>query len=66
MDEKCTASRPGMICANGFVQKPFCDGHGACHACGHITDDAMPYCLRDELPAHFVDENGKPLFVPTP
>jgi hypothetical protein len=61
--EVCKSYRKGdAVCADGFVQKPFCSGSAGCHACGNISDRSMPYCLRDELPAHMAREDGSPLF----
>lgn len=55
-----------MVCADGFVQKPFCRGQAGCHACGNISDKATPLCLRDELPSHMVTDGGNPLFYKVP
>lgn len=64
MAEQCAAYRPGFICANGFVQKAICrrGDEVGCHACGHISDAAIPNCLRDELPNHWIKEDGSPAF----
>lgn len=63
---RCRSFRPGITCADGFVQKPFCSGRAGCHACGHISDSSLPYCTRDEVPEHFVRDDGSPLFYATP
>lgn len=61
--EACRSfSRGSLVCADGFIQKPYCSGRAGCHVCGHVSDNALPYCLRDTLPAHFIHENGHPVF----
>ncbi|SFB22913.1 hypothetical protein [Delftia sp.] len=59
----CSATLPGTICRNGFVQILSCKGLGdaitACSNCGH--SDHVPMCMRDEvLPEHLFDERGMP------
>jgi hypothetical protein len=67
MSDQCASyNDKGQVCRDGFIQKPFCSGHGACHVCGHVSERALPYCLRDELPAHFVKDDGTPAFYREP
>lgn len=63
---RCRSLRPGTICADGFVQKPFCSGRAGCHTCGHISDNALPHCLRDEVPEQLSHDDGSPLFYVEP
>lgn len=56
--EACISYRDGAICEDGFVQKPICHGHAGCPHCGHVTDAATPNCCRDELPIHYIADNG--------
>lgn len=59
----CTAYNPnGSICMNGFIQKPICRGFGACFSCGQWSERSTPYCMQDELPAHWVNDDGSPAF----
>lgn len=51
-----------QVCRDGFMQRPFCAGNGGCFQCGHVSEKALPYCLRDELPGHWVREDGSPIF----
>jgi len=65
MTDQCKSYRSGeTICADGFVQKPFCSGQGGCWACGNLAKSSIPYCLRDESPKHMVADNGAPRFYP--
>jgi len=50
------------ICADGFAQKAFCSGRAGCFSCGNISDESLPWCLRDELPETMVNADGSPLF----
>lgn len=50
------------VCADGFMQKPFCAGHGGCATCGHVSASALPYCLREEMPPQWIHDHGRPLF----
>lgn len=53
----------GGICFNGFIQKRFCwAGASGCKSCGHVSDAALPHCLKDELPDHWVTDDGHPIF----
>ena len=51
-----------QTCKDGFVQKAYCSGRAGCLHCGHIADSAVPDCLREEIPARLLRENGAPLF----
>lgn len=63
---QCRSYRDGSVCANGFVQKPYCRGVVGCYACGHIRDSALPMCLRDDIPEHMSRQDGSPLFYQAP
>ena len=61
--EECRSFVAGSLtCRDGFVQKAYCRGYGGCLSCGHISDAAVPGCLRDEIAPHLLRENGAPLF----
>lgn len=63
MNVPCRSHDPrSTTCRDGFIQKPFCHGQGGCIQCGNIATKSIPYCLRDEVPAHFVKDDGSPLF----
>jgi len=63
-DGACSAYIAGPhLCANGFPQNAACMG-ARCHCCGRHTEQ-VPACLRDEVPAHLVDESGKPRLIKT-
>lgn len=51
------------VCADGFVQKPYCSGNAGCPCCGAISREQTPYCLRDEVPEHMVSDDGSPAFT---
>lgn len=62
MPNACSALRDReLTCANGFVQVPFCRDAQACSHC-ETPNGKTPYCLRDELPNHFVSDSGMPMF----
>ncbi len=59
MSNQCASyKKSGQVCADGFVQLLFCAGKTTCDECGKVGK--LPYCLRDELPKHFVNEDGSP------
>ena len=62
MTECIAYRRNSGICANGFFQTHFC-WHGAskCHGCGRHSE-TLPHCLKDELPEHWVTDDGSPAF----
>ena len=63
MADKCQSAREGRVCADGFVQLPSCHAPLAgCPKCGYVKDALMPYCVRDEIPAHLAAEDGSPPF----
>lgn len=43
-----------LTCKDGFVQRYSCWNQ-------EMTKD-IPFCLRDELPIHFINEDGTPRF----
>jgi len=58
---ECSAyQRDKGICKNGFFQR-----HGCSKGYADTSPDYLPYCLRDELPAHWVDDAGRPAFIPS-
>lgn len=61
-NKPCRSYRADSVCADGFIQKPLCSGNAGCPTCGAISERAVPYCLRDEIPAHMATEAGRPLF----
>lgn len=42
-----------LTCKDGFHQLP---------ACWNDKSKTLPYCLRDKLPMHFINEDGTPRF----
>lgn len=61
--ETCKSYDPkSRICADGFAQRDFCSGHAGCLFCGHVSSRHLPYCMREELPAHMATDDGRPLF----
>ena len=42
-----------MVCRDGFPHVAFC----------RRGDGKTPWCLKDELPAHWIDERGLPLMA---
>lgn len=61
MTECSSYDQRSRVCRDGFFQTHQCWGSGACHACGKPSD-ALPNCMREDLPAHWLDEAGRPLF----
>lgn len=51
------------VCADGFVQKPYCSGRYGCPMCGTSDTKLLPHCLTDSIPAHLSTDDGKPLFA---
>ena len=63
--QPCSAYlREGGIRRNGFIQTAPCWMSMGCPTCG-APSKAIPHCLRDELPEHWIDERGYPAFKPT-
>jgi hypothetical protein len=60
MNECSAYNRNGRVCNNGFIQR-----HGCWAGYADTSPQYLPYCLRDELPDHWVDEKGMPKFAPT-
>ena len=42
-----------FTCKDGFIQVAQCKG---------FEGSTIPYCLRDDLPVHFINEDGSPRF----
>lgn len=62
MVNKCSAAVDGpSLCRNGFPQNNACRGY-TCHGCGKPTAQ-VPVCMRDEVPAHLVDDAGRMRFA---
>jgi hypothetical protein len=63
MATECIAYRRNSgICANGFIQTHFCwFGAWKCSECGRDSE-TLPHCLKDELPDHWVKDDGSPAF----
>ena len=60
---QCSAYRPdSRICSNGFFQVLACRKEVKCFACGRPSE-GIPHCLKDELPEHWITEDGKPRFL---
>ncbi len=58
----CSAYREGEgVCTNGFLQLFVCKSNSGCLHCG-APPKTLPYCLRDELPEHFIKADGSPAF----
>ena len=55
-------NRDGNVCKDGFIQKPFCRGHGACYACGETAGRNLPWCMAEDIPARFIKDDGSPAF----
>lgn len=60
--KQCRSYQDGFTCSYGFVQKPICRGVFGCPHCGRPSDADVPNCMRDELPAHYVNDDGSPRF----
>lgn len=51
----CSGYRPEAgpgVCRHGFMQTPGC----------YMESRIPPWCLRDELPEHWIDDGGLPIF----
>lgn len=62
MSKPCSSYKPGFVCVDGFVQKPICHGSAGCWSCGTVLDATVPNCCKDELPAHWLNDDGTPFF----
>ncbi len=49
-----------ITCKDGFIQLPLC--RGQLPSCGCVNNSSIPHCLKDELPIHFIKNDGNPLF----
>lgn len=59
----CASYKPfDRVCKDGFIQKPYCRGHGCCVTCGHTSNDYLPLCLGADIPKHLSREDGSTLF----
>lgn len=59
---KCIAYKEhDLVCANGFFQVLACSQEVKCHSCG-APGHNIPHCLKDELPEHWITDDGKPRF----
>lgn len=60
---KCKSYRDSeTICSDGFIQRPACRGSIGCMSCGAINEKYLPYCLSENLPKHWIDDAGRPVF----
>lgn len=51
---ECSAYRPDAgVCRNGFFQR---------FSCHQASQTDVPYCCRDELPEHWVNDDGSSKF----
>lgn len=67
MSEACASYQPAAFtCRDGFMQRPACHGSIGCMTCGSVKAAYLPYCLQDELPAHWINEDGSPRFHKAP
>jgi len=65
--QECSAYvKNNRVCSNSFIQRFSCWGDVRCDSCGAVNEDDLPYCMRDELPDHWVKDDGKPLFILSP
>lgn len=59
---QCVAYRENTsICANGFFQVLACHQEVKCFMCGKPRAN-VPHCMKDELPEHWITDEGKPAF----
>ncbi len=59
--KECTSYRLGQFtCADGFIQTYPCWGDAHCSQCGQVK--AIPHCMKDELPEHWIKDDGSPAF----
>lgn len=58
----CKAYQKGQsVCADGFVQKPYCTGKYGCPVCGRSDARVLPHCLTEEVPSHLARSDGSPI-----
>lgn len=52
-----------VICADGFPVSAACLG-SRCHSCGTwAADRQVPYCQREDMGPHLLDDAGLPLLA---
>ena len=56
MSECSSYQRGRGICRSGFLQR---------HSCWHESHTDTPYCCRDQLPEHWVNDDGSSKFSAT-
>jgi len=57
MKTECSGYRPReYTCAHGFVQTFACSA-------GNANGRQLPWCMRDDLPDHYITEDGLPRFA---
>ena len=47
--EDCQSHQNGLVCKDGFVQ-------------GNYPHYRVPSCMREDLPAHLINDDGSPVF----
>ena len=52
---QCKSFMLGLVCADGFIQKPYC-------RLGGENNRELPFCLRDKVPSQFIKDDGSPFF----
>jgi hypothetical protein len=62
---ECSAYRADAgVCANGFFQTRGCWSDIRCLCCGAPPAPRyLPHCLKDELPEHWINDDGTPAFL---
>jgi hypothetical protein len=63
MSDVCQSYRPrDMVCRDGFIQTLACYG-ARCFSCGKWNAGKKPpNCMREDLPARWLTDDGQPLF----
>lgn len=57
--------RGSRVCKSGFFIKGICMGLPVgCHACSSVSVEETPNCQKDDLPDHWINENGEGAFQP--
>lgn len=59
-------ARAGFVCADGFIQRPACNGNIGCMSCGHVNEAYLPHCLNEDIPARWLNDDGSPKFYKPP
>lgn len=61
--EPCQSYQPSkQICADGFPQRAICSGRAGCLICDSLHKTSLPHCLSDELPTHWLNDDGSIVF----